>query len=110
MSVDSIKAIAEGRVWDGRTALEIGLVDRMGGLMDAISDMADDIDASGDFYIREYPRLKFKWWEEIISKGRTIKAQIVRNELGEFAPLYDAAVSFSRMDPLQCRMEYETIR
>lgn len=110
MSVDSIKAIAEGRVWDGRTALEIGLVDRMGGLMDAIADMAEDIDAEGDFYIREYPRLKFKWWEEIISKGRTIKAQLVRNELGDFAPLYDAAISFSQMDPLQCRMEYETIR
>ncbi len=41
MPVDSIKAIAEGRVWDGISALEIGLVDRLGSLSTAVSDMAD---------------------------------------------------------------------
>ena len=37
MTVDAIKAIAEGRVWTGAHAKEIGLVDQLGTLDDAIS-------------------------------------------------------------------------
>ena len=36
MPQDSIKAIAEGRVWTGEHALKIGLVDKLGNLDDAI--------------------------------------------------------------------------
>jgi protease-4 len=35
-----IDAIAQGRVWDGGTARQIGLVDRFGGLEDAIAEAA----------------------------------------------------------------------
>ena len=38
MEQDSIKAVAEGRVWTGLHALELGLVDQLGGLDDAISE------------------------------------------------------------------------
>lgn len=37
MSQDSIKAIAEGRVWLGSDALRLGLIDRFGGIDDAIA-------------------------------------------------------------------------
>ncbi len=36
----AVRRIAEGRVWAGSTAKEIGLVDTMGGLYDAINDVA----------------------------------------------------------------------
>ncbi|PWK85949.1 signal peptide peptidase SppA [Fulvimonas soli] len=36
----AVDAIAQGRVWTGRQALERGLVDRLGGLRDAIADAA----------------------------------------------------------------------
>lgn len=38
MEQDSIKAVAEGRVWTGLHALELGLVDQLGGLADAIAE------------------------------------------------------------------------
>lgn len=38
MEQDSIKAVAEGRVWTGLHALELGLVDQLGGLDDAIAE------------------------------------------------------------------------
>lgn len=41
VSQDSIKAIAEGRVWDGKTALKLGLVDELGDLSDAIAWVAE---------------------------------------------------------------------
>lgn len=39
-SPEAIDAIAQGRVWDGGTARQIGLVDRFGGLEDAIAEAA----------------------------------------------------------------------
>ena len=39
-SPQQIDAIAQGRVWDGGTARQIGLVDRFGGLEDAIAQAA----------------------------------------------------------------------
>jgi protease-4 len=39
-SFDAIDAIAQGRVWTGKQALDRGLVDRLGGLGDAVAEAA----------------------------------------------------------------------
>ena len=91
VSVDSIKAIAEGRVWDGLTASRIGLVDRLGGLDMALADMAAELDAADNYKIKEYPDLKFKWWEEVLNMSSNMKASVVETELGQYAPLYRMA-------------------
>lgn len=39
-SVDQVEAIAQGRVWDGGTARQLGLVDRFGNLDDAMAEAA----------------------------------------------------------------------
>lgn len=65
MPVDSIKAIAEGRVWDGRTALRLGLVDRLGNLEDAIADMAQELNFTSNYTVTAYPELKRDFWEQL---------------------------------------------
>lgn len=40
MSVDEVDAVARGRVWTGTAAAELGLVDHLGGLQDAIAASA----------------------------------------------------------------------
>ena len=109
VSVDSIKAIAEGRVWDGLTASRIGLVDRLGGLDMALADMAAELDAADNYKIKEYPDLKFKWWEEVLNMSSNMKASVVETELGQYAPLYRMARECGHLSALQCRMEYITI-
>lgn len=54
MEQDSIKAVAEGRVWTGVHALELGLVDQLGGLEDAIAEAKKraEIDACT---VKSYP-------------------------------------------------------
>jgi protease-4 len=48
---------AQGRVWTGKDALDIHLVDKMGGLDDAIADAAKRAElSSGSYSIAEYPR------------------------------------------------------
>ena len=58
LPASEVRKIAEGRVWTGRDALEIGLVDELGGLADAIEaarKMAD-IPPSAELKIVHYPR------------------------------------------------------
>lgn len=68
MPQDSVKMIAEGRVWTGGAALTIGLVDRIGGLQAAINDMAEtaDVDA-GDVVF--YPEVGKDMLAEIMRKA-----------------------------------------
>ena len=40
MSIEAVDEIAQGRVWSGKTALELGLVDKLGNLEQAISSAA----------------------------------------------------------------------
>ena len=55
MKPDQVELIAEGRVWDGVTALELGLVDQLGTLEDAVSVAADLVGLPADkaVYIHE---------------------------------------------------------
>lgn len=53
LSIDSVLAVAEGRVWSGTQALEHGLVDGIGGLSDAISFAVDLADLGDNFMIYE---------------------------------------------------------
>jgi protease-4 len=49
---ESIDAIAQGRVWTGRQALDRGLVDQLGGLRDAIADAATRASLGKDYAVR----------------------------------------------------------
>ena len=40
MSMDKVKMIAEGRVWDGKTAMRLGLIDQLGNLDEAVKEAA----------------------------------------------------------------------
>ena len=59
MSTEDVDAIAQGRVWTGAQALEIGLVDAIGTLDDAIMYIAMMIDGENglnDIQVVEYPK------------------------------------------------------
>jgi len=52
-----IESLAGGRVYTGTQALELGLVDRLGGFADAIKFTADEAELS-DYELRVFPRPK----------------------------------------------------
>lgn len=52
--INYIDSIGQGRVWSGSRALELGLVDRLGGLEDAIA-CAARMAKTSDYRLREYP-------------------------------------------------------
>jgi protease-4 len=52
MTAEEVDAIARGRVWSGRDALDLGLVDKLGTLDDAIASAAALADLGDDFEVK----------------------------------------------------------
>jgi protease-4 len=57
MTKDEVHAIAQGRVWTGKMAKEIGLVDELGGLEKAIAIAAEESGLK-DYKLKELPKSK----------------------------------------------------
>lgn len=104
MPVDSIKAIAEGRVWDGMEALKLNLVDRLGGLDMAIADLAEDLGYE-DYNIVEYPDVKADWIDELLGLKTQIKERALKEEFGNMLPYYIEGKQLLKSEPIQCRMQ-----
>ncbi|MCM1169271.1 MAG: signal peptide peptidase SppA [Bacteroides sp.] len=57
MTTAQVDSIGQGRVWSGANAIEIGLVDELGGLQDAVAGAAE-LAQLGDYSLVEYPKEK----------------------------------------------------
>lgn len=68
MDIDSVKAIAEGRVWVGGDAVKLGLVDNIGTLHETISALAAELDMDSDQYVA-YPQNEEKLWMKIMAQS-----------------------------------------
>jgi protease-4 len=53
-----VAEIAQGRVWSGQRAKQLGLVDELGGLDAAIRDAAKRANLGNNFQLEEYPKLR----------------------------------------------------
>lgn len=62
-----VDSIAQGRVWSGADAVHLGLVDRIGGLQDAV-DCAARMAKTNNYRLREYPEQK-NWLDKLLKRG-----------------------------------------
>ncbi len=112
MTKEQVHAIAQGRVWTGRKAVEIGLVDKLGGLDDAIQ-MAADMTDLPSYMVDNYPKMEDKWQKlvneltglEEEDKG-IIKKALMKNELGPLYPYYSHIKEMLQADQMQMRLPY----
>ncbi|MBP7238948.1 MAG: signal peptide peptidase SppA [Saprospiraceae bacterium] len=54
MTRDEVHAVAQGRIWSGKKAVELGLVDKLGTLEDAIASAAT-LAGIEEYRVKEYP-------------------------------------------------------
>ncbi|MCA2622010.1 MULTISPECIES: signal peptide peptidase SppA [unclassified Microcystis] len=66
LSPDKVRSVAQGRVWTGKDAVKIGLVDQIGGLEAAVQYAAKTAKLGDDWSLKEYPRSQ-SWQEELLS-------------------------------------------
>ena len=67
--------IAQGRVWAGETALELGLVDQLGNIKDAINRAAEL--AEIDSFVTYYPSEELNWKQQLLSSIFSISGGII---------------------------------
>lgn len=66
MTLEEVDSIAQGRVWAGKTAFDLGLVDNLGNLKDAIERAAEL--AEIEDYTTYYPSKPLDWKDQIIKQ------------------------------------------
>jgi protease-4 len=81
LSVAQVDSIAQGRVWTGQKALELGLVDKLGDLQDAI-DCAARMAKLKEFRLREYPEPQTLVDLILGNYKKVSKANAIKEELG----------------------------
>ena len=104
MTQDSIKQIAEGRVWDGVTAKQIGLVDEFGGISEAVAWVANKAKLGKDPKTQNYPALEDPFMSLL---DKYMVARYESRLQGEMGMLYDWHKQLQRIlgrDQVLCLM------
>ena len=106
MTPDQIKNIAEGRVWTGQDALRIGLVDKIGGLNDAVK-LAIDKAKLKSYNISTYPEKEDFMKKLIKSFGNDVETRVMKAQLGEQYTTLKQIRNLSKINGIQARMSYD---
>lgn len=109
MKTADVDKIAQGRVWLGKDALKIRLVDQLGSIDDAIAKAAK-LAKMQDYSICSYPIAK-DWTENLFSEGRggSYLDEQMRLLLGEYYEPFAIMHAIRSMSPVQARMLDEVI-
>lgn len=107
MPKDSLALYAEGRVWTGNQAMEIGLVDELGGIERAIEIAAELANLGKSYVIFEYPRLRSRIDELINPMKEDLAAQTLKEYLGESYELFMLLKDIKQQDYIQARIPFD---
>ena len=105
-----IDSIGQGRIWSGTRALQLGLIDRIGGLQDAI-DCAARMAKVTDYKLREYPEPENLLDRIFGGLQQNAKAAAIKEELGpEGIKTYETIKKVKRMaGTVQTRLPFEFV-
>ena len=106
MTKEQVDEIGQGRVWVGADALEIGLVDEIGGLNKAI-DIARKMAKLKDFKTENYPKRKDPFEKFIEELSGDIETRIIKNNLGENYKYYQKMQSITKQSGIMARMPFD---
>ncbi len=103
---DTLAQYAEGRVWTGKQAKEIGLVDELGDLKKAIEIAADLADIQEDYIVYEYPKMRSFIEELLDNKQKDIAAETLKEYLGDHYQIFSLIKNIKDQDYVQARLPY----
>jgi protease-4 len=106
MSKEDIEKIAEGRVWTGLMAKEIGLVDELGGLDRAI-DIAAGKAGIAKYTIMEYPE-SASIFANIFDNSITtyVETRLLKSRLGSYYSDFNTLRNLDKQPKIQARIPF----
>lgn len=107
LPIESVEKIAQGRVWLATDALNIKLVDQLGGIDDAVKKAAQ-LAKLKEYYTSDYPATA-SWIDNLLnsmsSSGTYLDAQL-RQTLGELYQPFTVLRSIDKREAIQARIPY----
>ena len=104
---EAIEKIAEGRVWTGEAAKELGLVDELGGIDKAL-DIAVAKARVGGYTIVSYPEKKDVLSSLLDTKPTNyVESQLLKSKLGEYYRQFGLLTNLKEQSMIQARVPFE---
>ena len=107
LPIESVEKIAQGRVWLATDALNIKLVDQLGGIDDAVKKAAQ-LAKLKEYYTSDYPAAA-SWIDNLLnsmtSSGTYLDTQL-RQTLGELYQPFTVLRSIDKREAIQARIPY----
>lgn len=107
LTIESVEKIAQGRVWLATDALNIKLVDQLGGIDEAVKKAAQ-LAKLKEYYTSDYPAAA-SWMDNLLnsmtSSGTYLDAQL-RQTLGELYQPFTVLRSIDKREAIQARIPY----
>ena len=107
LPVESVGKMAQGRVWLATDALNIKLVDQLGGIDDAVKKAAE-LAKLKDYYTSDYPAAA-SWMDNLLnsmSSSGTYLDEQLRQTLGDFYQPFTMLRSIDKREAIQARIPY----
>lgn len=102
-----VDSIAQGHVWSGLQAKELGLVDRIGGINEALS-CAAKLAKLSEYRLREFPEAKNPLSKLAKTFGGNMRTQMVKKELGANYEIYQQVKDVEQLHgDIQARMPFK---
>lgn len=109
MTVAQVDSVAQGRVWSGTEALNIGLVDELGNLDNAIAAAAAMVSLEA-YGIKKFPKYKSgfeRFIEDLEGASVQLKENMIKEEIGEEAfKVFKEVKSLKGQKGIQAKMPF----
>ena len=107
MTKEAIEKIAEGRVWTGETAKELGLVDELGGIDKALDIAVAKAGIEG-YTVVSYPA-KQDFLSSLLDTKPTnyVESQLLKSKLGEYYQQFGLLKNLKEQSMIQARIPFE---
>ena len=105
MTKEAIDEIGQGRVWSGENALEIGLVDELGGLGRAI-ELASELSGLEKYRIVDLPALTDPFQEFLRGGSDNLRTWFLKSTLGKSAKYYEIVERAGKMKGVYALLPY----
>lgn len=102
LSMETVEEIAQGRVWSGKDAVEIGLVDTLGGLQEAIAAAAELAELD-KYNLVDYPKYEEDFESMLLGAFSQAQAKLLQHPLEKYTAEF---IELSRLEGIQTRIPY----
>ena len=105
-----VDSIGQGRVWAGADAIELGLVDQLGDMEDAIAYAVQKAELGSDYKVTEWPKQKDFFTRMMESMNESDKLDVaMRQKMGVYYDYLQGLDNLQKNTGIQARLPFDMV-